>query len=144
MSSPTAGTPCWARDGLRLDDLLTDGRFACRVLDERKDSARHEPCGAHGGATSGDLGNLDDASAGRDLDATPVARRLDLVDSNLATGVDDDLDPITSHAFTLTRGERFRRSEIVEGVPRAEQVLGRSKDDLDVDRLAVVQRASVR
>lgn len=71
------------------------------MLDQGEDATRHEPCGAHGVATSGDLGNLNDPTAGRDLDTTPVARRLDHIDSNLAPGVDDDLNPITSHAFTL-------------------------------------------
>lgn len=85
------------------------------MLDEGQDSARHEACGAHGGATSGDLGNLDDPSAGRDLDATPVTRRFDLVDSNLAPGVDDDLNPITSHAFTLTEASHPRSPHSLEG-----------------------------
>jgi hypothetical protein len=74
------------------------------VLDERDDSARHEPASPDRRAAAGHLGDLDHPASGRHLDAAAVLRRRDLVRLDTLSGIDNDLDTIASHLRTITHG----------------------------------------
>jgi hypothetical protein len=67
------------------------------VLNESKDSTRHELCAANRCAAAGYLRDRDHPSSGRDLDAPAGTRRLNIVSAYVTAGVDDDLYAITLH-----------------------------------------------
>src|SRR3954452_5382852 len=71
-----------ARKGLLVGLLGQVGRELAagfgRMLHERDDPPRHEPRRAHRRTAAGDLGDLDDAAAGGDLDAAPGSGRPDV------------------------------------------------------------------
>jgi hypothetical protein len=67
------------------------------VLDESKDSARHELRTANGRATPCYLCDRDHSSSGRDLDAPAGTRRLNVVSTYVTAGVDNDLYAVTLH-----------------------------------------------
>src|SRR6188474_3381245 len=86
----------------------TGGDRRRRMLDERDDAVGHEPARADRRPGAGHLGDLDDAAAGRDLDAATGLRRLDLVLQRPVARVDDDLDPLALHARRLPPGTDVR------------------------------------
>ena len=67
------------------------------VLNESKDSARHELRAANGRAAPCYLCDRDHASSGRDLDTPAGTRRLNVVSAYVTAGVDDDLYAVTLH-----------------------------------------------
>ena len=69
------------------------------MLDQREDPAGHEPGRAHGRATAGQFAHLDHAAPGPHIHPTAGACGRDLVGLGLTTGVDDDLDTVTSHSL---------------------------------------------
>src|SRR4051794_18501275 len=87
------------RPALRL--RLLHRRLPGGVLDERNDPARHEPRRAHGLAGARDLGDLDDAAPGGDLDPATRTCRGDLVHPRAVVCGDDDLDTITLHGASV-------------------------------------------
>src|SRR5918997_2862936 len=76
------------------------------MLDESEHPGRHEPGRAHRRATTGNLGDLDDAATVGDLHPSTVAGGLDLVGPGGATGVDDDLSAVTLHGLPSLRVPR--------------------------------------
>ena len=75
------------------------------MLDEREDAARHEPRPPHGFARTGHLRNLDNASAGGDLDAPTGTSGDDLVGARAIIDGNDDFDSIALHRRSvLPRG----------------------------------------
>jgi hypothetical protein len=67
------------------------------VLNESKDSTRHELCAANGRATPCHFRDRDHSSSGRDLDAPAGTRRLNVVGAYVTAGVDNDLYAVTLH-----------------------------------------------
>lgn len=67
------------------------------MFDQRQHAVGHEACRAHRGPAASHLGDLDDPAAGVDLDAPTIACRHDVVRADLASGLNDDLDAISSH-----------------------------------------------
>ena len=69
-----------------------------RVLNDRDDAAGHEPGRSNGLPRPGCLDDLDQPTAGGDLDPPAGLRRLDLESANGPANVDEDLYPVTEHA----------------------------------------------
>ena len=69
------------------------------MLDDCDHAGLHEPSGPDDLTGAGDLGNLDDPTAGRGLDSPAGTGRDDVVRARATlTDIDDNLDPIASHA----------------------------------------------
>jgi hypothetical protein len=77
------------------------------VLHDADHAGRHEPGGAHGLARASDLGDLRDTSGGGHLDPPARLRSHDVELTYATAHVDEDLDPVTLHAYE----RRTRRSE---------------------------------
>jgi hypothetical protein len=75
--------------------------FVGWVLDERNDTAGHEPGRAHRFAGARHLGHLDDAAPGGDLDPATRASRENLVGPGAVVRSDHDLDTIASHGASV-------------------------------------------
>src|ERR1700722_12159543 len=88
------------------------------------DPTRHESGGSHGRPGAGDLGHLDDAAAGADLDPPPGPGRGHLVGSGALAGIDHDLDAVPLHGTLPARparpepNARFRTSPLRAVPPR--------------------------
>ena len=83
--------------------LVGDPVVGGRVLDQGEDAVGHEACGPHRTAAAGDLGDLDNTTAGGHLDPAAGAGRHHLVRADLVTGVDDDLNSVSAHGSKLPR-----------------------------------------
>jgi hypothetical protein len=115
-SSPRSAPRSGRLSGVRRPaPLVGGGPPRRRMLDECDDAAGHESCGPHRRTRPGDLADLDEATASRDLDSPPGATRDHFVCPRPGSGVDDDLDPITLHTSTMrptrTNGECPSREE---------------------------------
>ena len=80
-------------DGLRLVGCMPRSG----VLNESKDSTRHELRAANRRTAAGYLRDRDHPSSGRDLDAPAGTRRLNVVGAYVTAGVDNDLYAVTLH-----------------------------------------------
>lgn len=80
------------------------------MLNERHDSAGHEPGRSHGLAIASHFNHLDDAASCRDLHPTTSARGDDLVGARTVVGGHYDLDAITLHVLSVVRQRTTRTS----------------------------------
>jgi hypothetical protein len=67
------------------------------VFDDRDDPAGHESGGTDGGPAAGHLGDLDHAATLADLDPASGPGGDNVIDARGTTGVNDDLDVVSSH-----------------------------------------------
>ena len=105
-----------------------------RVLDDCDHPCGHETPGAHRMSGAGELGHLDDASGGGDLNPSPRARCRDLEAPRAPSPrVDDDLHGVSDHkrnfSYTTYRSSSNHPSQQGSAVAHS---------GLDEDRLQVV------
>ena len=106
LSAPPPGAlfVCWLGSAHPPAGADVDARAVTllrRVLDEGNQPAGHEPPGPHRRPASRHLGDLYDATRGRDLDPPAGARGDDLEVLDALTGVDHRLHPIAFHPVTI-------------------------------------------
>ena len=93
------------------------------MFDECHDAAGHEPRCTDGLACARDFNHLDNSATRSDLDATPRARRDDLVGTRTVVCRHHDLDAVTLHVLSLVRPAPEQHDCTIRRRPRGRGIL---------------------
>lgn len=88
------------------------------MFDECHDAAGHEPRRTDGLACARDFNHLDNSATRSDLDATPRARRDDLVSTRTVVCRHHDLDAVTLHVQSVVRSAPEQHDWTIRRRPR--------------------------